>query len=65
MGISVESEHTECPMKASIIAKDHLDEIPDYYTRLKEMEEEAETNDDDEFDGYWDDKIAEVAMMSK
>jgi hypothetical protein len=41
MGIEVESEHTNCPLKAKIIAKDHLDEIPDYYTRLKKMEDEA------------------------
>ena len=41
MGRSVEAEHTTNPNLAVIIAANHLDEIPDYYTRLKEMEEEA------------------------
>jgi len=45
MGISVESEHTTNPQLAAIIAANHLDEIPDYYTRLKEMEEEAKGGD--------------------
>jgi hypothetical protein len=41
-GIKVEMEHTEDPEAAKEIALDHLTEIPDYYTRLDEMEEEAE-----------------------
>lgn len=41
-GIKVELEHTDKREIAKIIAKHHLDEIPDYYTRLIEMEEEAE-----------------------
>ena len=41
MGIGVEKEHTDCPKIAVEIAKDHLAEIPDYYTRLKKMEDEA------------------------
>jgi len=41
MGIKVELEHTSCPLIAERIAKDHLQEIPDYYTRLDEMEKEA------------------------
>jgi hypothetical protein len=41
-GIKIESEHTNCPLRAKIIAKDHLDEIPDYYTRLLSMEKVAE-----------------------
>ena len=42
MGIEVEYEHTTNPMMAKKIAMDHLVETPDYYTRLKRMEEEAE-----------------------
>lgn len=42
MGIKVEQEHTTNKMIALEIAMDHLEEIPDYYTRLQEMEEEAE-----------------------
>lgn len=41
MGVEVEMEHTDDPDIAREIAMDHLEEIPDYYTRLKEMEAEA------------------------
>ena len=42
MGIEIEKEHTTDEETAKIIAKDHLDEISDYYSRLKKMESEAE-----------------------
>lgn len=42
MGIEVELEHTKDKMTALEIATDHLEEIPDYYTRLLKMEKEAE-----------------------
>ena len=41
-GIKVEKEHTPDKAIAKEIAQDHLDEIGDYYTRLKKMEGEAE-----------------------
>jgi hypothetical protein len=41
MGIEVEQEHTDSKAIALQIAKDHLSEIPDYYTRLKKMEDQA------------------------
>ena len=41
MGIKVEREHTDNDEIAEAIAKDHLSEIPDYYTRLLKMEREA------------------------
>jgi len=41
MGKKVELEHTDDPQLAEEIAKDHLDEIKDYYTRLNKMEDEA------------------------
>lgn len=41
MGVKVEMEHTTNPKIAERIAKDHLSEIPDYYTRLAKMEKEA------------------------
>lgn len=46
MGIEVEKEHVDDPMLTKEIAKDHLAEIPDYYTRLKKMEDEAKTKKD-------------------
>jgi hypothetical protein len=42
MGIKVEQEHTTDKYAALEISMDHLEEIPDYYTRLEEMEEKAE-----------------------
>jgi hypothetical protein len=41
MGKKVEQEHTNDPQLAEEIAKDHLEEIRDYYTRLKRMEDSA------------------------
>lgn len=38
MGIETEYEHTDDAELAEKIARDHLAEIPDYYTRLKQME---------------------------
>lgn len=38
MGIEVEKEHTKDPALAKEIAKDHLAEIPDYYTKLKKID---------------------------
>lgn len=40
-GIKVEMEHTKNKALAKEIAKDHLAEIPDYYTKLIEMEKKA------------------------
>ena len=41
MGLTIEAEHTNDKFQALEITMDHLQEIPDYYTRLKKMEEEA------------------------
>ena len=41
MGIKIEMEHTDDLDIAKAIAKDHLNEVPDYYSRLTKMEEEA------------------------
>ena len=58
MGINVELEHGTRDPKTNVsnddklstgkIALAHLNEFPDYYTRLKKMEAEA--------DAYWKDK---------
>lgn len=39
MGIGVEMEHTDDEALAAEIAKDHLVEDPDYYTKLQKVEE--------------------------
>jgi len=41
MGIPIEHEHTHNKTLATDIALQHLDEFPDYYTRLKKMEADA------------------------
>ena len=58
MGMDVELEHGLCdsntnvtdddPLMTGKIALAHLNEFPDYYTRLYKMEEEAEE--------YWEEK---------
>lgn len=40
-GVKMEMEHTDSPRIALEIAKDHLSELPDYYTRLEKMEKRA------------------------
>lgn len=42
MGIKIEMEHTNDPKKAIEISMDHLTESPEYYTKLKEMEQSFE-----------------------
>jgi len=41
MGLEVEKEHTDDPHVAAQIADDHLEEMPNYYTKLKQMESEG------------------------
>jgi len=41
MGTKVEREHSTLDFVARKIAKDHLQEIPDYYTHLEKMERES------------------------
>jgi hypothetical protein len=43
-GIKVEMEHTDDKEEAEKIALDHLNERPDYYTRLKKVEMGEESN---------------------
>ena len=38
MGIEIEKKHTNDPKIAETIAKQHLEEDPRYYTKLKQME---------------------------
>lgn len=48
-GIAVEREHTNDPLVAKMIAKDHLSELPDYYDRLENMEDDV-ADDDTSYD---------------
>jgi tRNA U34 5-carboxymethylaminomethyl modifying GTPase MnmE/TrmE len=44
-GMEVELEHTDDEDMADEIARDHLDELPDYYTRLAKMEKRTSKMD--------------------
>lgn len=44
LGIEIELEHTSDREIAERIAKDHLAEFADYYTRLTKMEDEAKNS---------------------
>jgi hypothetical protein len=46
MGMKVEKEHNDDPAITRKIALDHLWEMPDYYTKLIDMEHEEKENDD-------------------
>jgi len=43
MGTKVEGEHTTDPNSAKITALQHIDEFPDYYTKLKKVEKTPKT----------------------
>lgn len=45
MGKKIEEEHTKDPEKTKEIAKDHLEEFPDYYSELKKMERRLESKE--------------------
>jgi hypothetical protein len=65
MGIPIEHEHTKDKDLATDIALQHLDEIPDYYTRLKKMEADAKKHhkkfkDVKEHCGCEDDAVEEL-----
>lgn len=50
-GIEVEMEHTKDPKIALEITMDHLEELPDYYTRLEKMEKRGKEDlNNNEFD---------------
>jgi hypothetical protein len=38
LGIKVEMEHTNSVLVAKLVCKDHLVELPNYYSRLEKME---------------------------
>lgn len=63
-GVEVEMEHTRQPEVSKEIATDHLTEIPDYYTRLDEMEEEAlEDGGEEEEEGPAPSREAVIAFL--
>ena len=60
MGEPIEHEHTKNHELAKEIALQHLDEIPDYYTRLKKMEASAKK----EHKKFKDVKINEEGLLA-
>ena len=45
-GLKVEKEHSNSLLVAKLIVKDHLKELPDYYSRLDKMEKEGGKQND-------------------
>jgi Fe-Mn family superoxide dismutase len=71
VGTKIEMEHlvgdsyskAEMKAKAQEIAMDHLAEIPDYYTRLVKMEQEAEGKKASALTASWGDTIEEATRV--
>lgn len=60
MGIKIESEHTGSKQMARMIALQHLEELPDYYSRLKKVEKSKSPIKEDSADYGYDDMDAPV-----
>lgn len=60
MGKKIEMEHTTSPDLAEEISLDHLYEFKDYYTRLKDMEAEAEREKEEQKEGF-ENRLVKIA----
>jgi len=60
MGLEIEKEHTEDFVQRKSYALDHLEEIPDYYTRLTKMEKEAAKDDRKDAEGLHDSEVGKA-----
>lgn len=65
MGEPIEHEHTQDHDLALDIALQHLGEIPDYYTRLKKMEDDAKKHPMKEHCGCEDNAVIELENKLK
>ena len=53
MGIEVEKEHTSDEDKARKIALDHLEEVPEYYSKLKKYVEPKKVEENMSYTNHW------------
>ena len=53
MGIEVEKEHTSDEDKARKIALDHLEEVPEYYSKLKKYVEPKKVDENMSYTNHW------------
>ncbi len=65
IGTKVEFEHTTSKSSARITALQHLDEKPDYYTKLKKMETQKESNNSVPEQTLVDKILGEIQEASK
>ena len=65
IGTKVEFEHTTSKSSARITALQHLDEKPDYYTKLKKMETQKESNNRTPEQKLVDKILGEIQEASK
>jgi hypothetical protein len=65
MGIKVEGEHTSSKTAARITALQHLDEVPDYYTKLKKVEKKSTTSESVTIEDMFGNKFVEFIDLIK
>jgi hypothetical protein len=65
MGIKVEGEHTSDKTDARITALQHLDEVPDYYSKLKKIESKKTKSESVEIEDMFGNKFVEFIDLIK
>jgi hypothetical protein len=65
IGIKVEGEHTSNKTAAKITALQHLDEVPDYYTKLKKVEKKSTTSESVTIEDMFGNKFVEFIDLIK
>jgi hypothetical protein len=65
IGIKVEGEHTSDKTGARITALQHLDEVPDYYTKLKKVEKKSVKSESVTIEDMFGNKFVEFIDLIK
>jgi len=65
MGIKVEGEHTSDKTAAKITALQHLDEVPDYYSKLKKVEKKSTKSESVTIEDMFGNKFVEFIDLIK
>ena len=64
MGIEVEKEHTSDEDEARKIALDHLEEVPEYYSKLKKYVEPKKVDENMSYTNHWTQIIRQLVNES-
>jgi hypothetical protein len=65
IGIKVEGEHTSDKTAARITALQHLDKVPDYYTKLKQVEKKSTKSESVTIEDMFGNKFVEFVDLIK